>query len=162
MSSVDFSLITKEYIRTHKFVTDGVSYRGTTKDVSYRLYPGDALPVALAESANKLRQAFVKIFHDRFKGSYAKLHTSTGITEDAMRKYIRKEKGRPITRMAVAKLAVGIHLSIEEADKLFRLEGHSLEPESSLLDAIVVDALNCGDDIDIFYDTCEELKIKIS
>ena len=162
MSSVDFSLITKEYIRTHNFVMDGGSYRGKTKDVSYRLHQGEALPVALAESSNKLRQAFVKIFHDRFKGSYAKLHTSTGITEDAMRKYIRKEKGRPITRMAVAKLAVGIHLSIEEADKLFRLEGHSLEPESSLLNAIVVGALNWGDDIDIFYDTCEEFKIKIS
>ena len=159
---MDFSMITKEYIRTHNFVTDGLSYRERTENVSYRLHPEDALPVALAESSNKLRQEFVKIFYDRFKGSYAKLQTSTGITEDAMRKYLRKEKGRPITRIAVAKLVVGIHLSIEEADKLFRLEGHSLEPESSLLDAIVVDALNCGDDIDIFYDTCDELKIKIS
>ena len=51
-------------------------------------------------------------------------------------------------------------LSIDEADKLFRLEGHSLEPESALLDAIVVDALKCGDDIGTFYATCDELNIK--
>ena len=80
-----------------------------------------------------------------------------------MRKYIRgnlKEKGRNISRMAIAKICVGIPLSVDEADKLFRLEGHSLEPESALLDAIVVDALKCGDDIGSFYATCEELNIK--
>ncbi|HCB94106.1 MAG TPA: hypothetical protein DEP57_09955, partial [Selenomonas sp.] len=84
-------------------------------------------------------------------------------TEDAMRKYIRgnlKEKGRNISRMAIAKICVGIPLSLDEADNLFRLEGHSLEPESALLDAIVVDALNCGDNIKTFYETCSEFKIK--
>ena len=47
-----------------------------------------------------------------------------------MRKYIRgnlKEKGRNISRMAIAKICVGITLSVDEADKLFRLEGHSLK-----------------------------------
>ena len=106
---------------------------------------------------------FVNLFYNHFDGNFAKLEARTGITEDAMRKYLRgnlKNKGRNISRMAVAKICVGIPLSLDEADKLFRLEGHSLEPESALLDAIVVDALNCGDDIEAFYATCAELKIK--
>jgi len=77
-----------------------------------------------------------------------------------MRKYLRREKGRNISRMAVAKICVGIPLSLDEADNLFCLEGHSLEPENAILDAIVVDALKCGDDIKTFYETCEEFKIK--
>ena len=160
---MDFSMITKEYIRNHDFDSDGISFRDTAEDVSYRLHQGDALPTALAQNSTKLRKEFINLFHHHFNGNFVKLETRTGITENAMRKYIRgnlKEKGRNISRMAIAKICVGIPLSVDEADKLFRLEGHSLEPESALLDAIVVDALKCGDDIGSFYATCEELNIK--
>ena len=161
---MDFSMITKEYIRKHDFDSDGISSRDTAEDVSYRLHQGDALPMALAQNSTKLRKEFVNLFYNHFDGNFAKLEARTGITEDAMRKYLRgnlKNKGRNISRMAVAKICVGIPLSLDEADKLFRLEGHSLEPESALLDAIVVDALNCGDDIEAFCATCAELKVKI-
>ena len=160
---MDFSMITKEYIYTHHFESDGLFSQKAVEveNISYRLHKGDVLPTRLSESPNKLRQEFAKIFFDRFNGSYDKLQAKTGISENAMRKYLRKEKGRNITRMAVAKFSVGIPLVIEEADRLFRLEGHSLEPESKLLDAIVVDALQCGDDIGAFYETCEELGIKV-
>jgi hypothetical protein len=119
--------------------------------------------MALAQNPTELRKKFLSLFQDHFDGNFANLEARTGITEDAMRKYLRgnlKEKGRNISRMAIAKICVGIPLSVDEADKLFRLEGHSLEPESALLDAIVVDALKCGDDIGSFYATCEELNIK--
>ena len=49
----------------------------------------------------------------------------------------------------------------EEANELFCLQGHSLEPVHGLFDAIVVDALQCGDDIFTFYETCAEFGIKI-
>lgn len=62
--------------------------------------------------------------------------------------------------MAIAKISVGIPLSIKESNDLFIMEGHSLEPENNLLDAIVVDALQCGDDISIFLETCEEFGIR--
>lgn len=157
---MDFSNITKEYIRNHKFDSDGISYQDDTKNLSYRLRKDDAIAVNLAQSSTKLRKEFLNLFHSRFDGNFKKLEYHTGITEDAMRKYLRKEKGRNISRMAIAKMSVGIPLSIDEADKLFRLEGHSLEPESSLLDAIVVDALKCKDTIDVFYETCADFKIK--
>ncbi len=160
---MDFSMITKEYIRKHDFNSDGISFRDTAEDVSYRLHQGDALPMSLAQNSAKLRKEFINLFSSHFNGNFAKLEARTGITEDAMRKYIRgnlKEKGRNISRMAIAKICVGIPLSLDEADNLFRLEGHSLEPESALLDAIVVDALNCGDNIETFYETCSEFKIK--
>ena len=157
---MDFSMITKEYIRKHDFKYDGILFRDNEENVSYRLHPGDALPTVLAQNSTKLRKEFGKLFYDCFDGNFAKLQTRTGITEDAMRKYLRREKGRNISRMAVAKICVGIPLSLDEADNLFCLEGHSLEPENAILDAIVVDALKCGDDIKTFYETCEEFKIK--
>ena len=160
---MDFSNITKEYIRNHNFDSDGISYRNNTENVSYRLHQGDDLPTSIAENVIKLRKEFVNLFYNHFDGNFAKLEARTGITEDAMRKYLRgnlKEKGRNISRMAIAKISVGIPLSVDEANKLFRLEGHSLEPEIALLDAIVVDALKCGDDIQAFYETCAELNVK--
>lgn len=160
---MDFSMITKDYIRTHDFASDGLSCHAATEKMSYRLQQGDPLPLTLAQNPTELRKKFLRLFQDHFDGNFANLEARTGITEYAMRKYLRgnlKENGRNISRMAVAKICVGIPLSIDEADKLFRLEGHSLEPESALLDAIVVDALKCGDDIGTFYATCEELNIK--
>ena len=160
---MDFSMITKDYIRTHDFASDGLSYHVATEKTSHRLHRGDALPMALAQNPTELRKKFLILFQDHFDGNFANLEARTGITEDAMRKYLRgnlKEKGRNISRMAIAKICVGIPLSVDEANKLFRLEGHSLEPESALLDAIVVDALKCGDDIGTFYATCDELNIK--
>lgn len=157
---MDFSNITKEYIRNHNFDLDGISYQDDKNNISYRLRKDDPIAGTLAQSSTKLRKEFLNLFHSHFDGNFKKLESDTGITEDAMRKYLRKEKGRNISRMAIAKISIGIPLSLDEADKLFRLEGHSLEPESALLDAIVVDALNCGDNIYAFYETCAEFKIK--
>ena len=61
---MDFSMITKEYIRKHDFDSDGISFRDTEKDVSYRLHQGDALPRALAQNSTKLRKEFVNLFYN--------------------------------------------------------------------------------------------------
>ncbi len=161
---MDFSMITKEYIRTHEFVWDGVSHQDMSKDVSYRLYKGDPLMTAIEQNSTTLRKKFIDIFYTHFGGSFARLESRTGINEFTMRKYIKgnlKQKGRNISRLAIAKIAIGIPLSIEEAEELFRLEGHSLEPKYARLDAIVVDALKSGDNIEDFYETCAEFEIKV-
>ena len=77
-----------------------------------------------------------------------------------MRKYLRGVPDHKITRVAIGKLCVGLTMSVEESNELFKLEGHSLEPENNLFDAIVVDALQCGDDVDVFIETCKEFKIR--
>lgn len=160
---MDFSLINKDYIRLHNFSSDGLYSLLDRSNVNYRLHPGDSLPIALEQQQTALRKEFVRLFHDCFNGNFTKLEARTGITEGSMRKYLRgnlQNRGRNISRMAIAKLVVGIPLDIEQAQKLFRLEGHSLEPECALLDAIVVDALQSGDDIQAFYETCAEFHIK--
>ncbi len=162
---MDFSLINKEYIRTHAFSVDGLHFAAEDHDVSYRLHKDDDLPTTIESNRIALRKEFVRIFHSHFDGNFAKLEVRTGINESTMRKYLRgnlSNKGRNITREAVAKLCVGIPLPVEESNKLFILQGHSLEPEHGLFDAIVVDALQCGDDIQNFYETCGEFGIKIS
>ena len=156
-----FSNINKEYIRTHEFVCDGITFPDEKDKVSYRLSVGGSRGKKWKEQQIKLRQEFSNIFFTRFEGNYAKLHTRTGISEDSMRKYLRGVSDHKITRVAIGKLCVGINLSIDESNELFKLEGHSLEPENKLLDAIVVDALQCGDDIDDFIETCKEFKIRV-
>ena len=161
---MEYPMITKDYIRSHKFEFDGLTYPKTKDKVSYRLHPDDALPMDLANKQIALRKKFVDLFYRCFDGKYKRLESHCGITEASMRKYLRgnlKDRGRNISREAVAKMSVGIHLSVEEANELFCLQGHSLEPEHGLFDAIVVDALQCGDDISTFYETCAEFGIKI-
>lgn len=160
-----FPLITKEYIRSHNFSCDGLTYPKSKEEVSYRLQKGDAVLTALANNQITLRKKFINLFQTYFKGNYVKLEACCGITEASMRKYLRgnrKDNGRNISRAAVAKISVGLHLSLEESNELFCLQGHSLEPQNGLLDAIVVDALQCKDNIDIFFKTCAENDIKIS
>ena len=157
---MDFSKINKEYIRNHEFACDGISFPNNKEKVIYRLHIGDPVPTQQEQQRIKLRQRFSEIFFTRFDGNYAKLHTCTGISEDSMRKYLRGVHDHKITRVAIGKLCVGLTMSVEESNELFKLEGHSLEPENNLFDAIVVDALQCGDDIDVFIETCKEFKIR--
>ena len=161
---MEFKNITKDYIRSHKFEFDGLTYPKSKDEVSYRLHPNDAISMNLANNQITLRKKFVDLFYRHFDGNYKRLESHCGITEASMRKYLRgnrKDKGRNISREAVAKLSVGIPLSLEEANELFCLQGHSLEPEHGLFDAIVVNALQEGDDFHAFYDTCTEFGIKI-
>lgn len=154
---MEFKTITKDYIRTHKFEFDGLTYPQNKEEVSYRLHPNDALPLDLANNQITLRKKFVNLFYRYFDGDYDILSARAYINESAMRKYLRgsrKDNGRNITREAVAKMSVSTRLSVEEANELFCLQGHSLDPEHGLFDAIVVDALECGDDICAFYETC--------
>lgn len=159
-----FPLITKEYIRSHNFSCDGLTYPKSKEEVSYRLQKGDAVPTALDNNKITLRKKFVNLFYKYFEGDYDKLERCCWISEASMRKYLRgnrKDNGRNITREAVAKISVGIPLSLEESNELFCLQGHSLEPQNGLLDAIVIDALQCNDGIDIFLATCAEFGIKM-
>ncbi len=158
---MDYSKINKEYIRTHKFACDGITFPDAKEKISYRLSVGGPTSEKWQKQRIKLRQEFSNIFFTRFDGNYAKLHTRTGISEDSMRKYLRGVPDHKITRVAIGKICYGIPLSIEESNELFKLEGHSLEPENNLLDAIVVDALQCGDDVDDFIETCKEFKIRV-
>ena len=159
---MDFSKIDKNYIRNHTFSSDGLTFTQERDEAASKLRPGDpGIPLAPEKKEKLLRREFAKIFAapSPYNGNYAKLETRTGLNEAIMRKYLRGD--RTITRIAVAKICVGTPLTLAESMKLFTMQGHSLEPEDQLFDAIVVDALNCGDDIAKFYESCASFEIKL-
>ena len=159
---MDFSKIDKNYIRNHTFSSDGLTFPEEHNTATARLRPGDAgLPLPSEKKQILLQREFSRIFAapTPYNGNFAKLETRTGLTEAIMRKYLRNK--RPITRVSVAKLCVGTPLTLEQSMKLFTMQGHSLEPEEQLFDAIVVDAINCGDDIGNFYESCASFGIQL-
>lgn len=159
---MDFSKINKDYIRSHSFSSDGLTFDRKHSTATSKLRPGDSgLPMSPDKKVIMLRREFARLFTapTPYNGNYAKLETRTGLNEASMRKYLRGD--RTITRIAVAKLCVGTPLTLEKSEELFSLQGHSLEPEEQLFDAIVVDAINCGDDISKFYESCTSFGIQL-
>ena len=159
---MDFSKIDKEYIRNHTFSSDGLTFDREHSTATAMLHPSDSgLPMSPDKKVIMLRRELSRLFTapTPYNGNYAKLETRTGLNEASMRKYLRGD--RTITRIAVAKLCVGTPLTLGKSEELFSLQGHSLEPEEQLFDAIVVDAINCGDDISKFYESCASFEIKL-
>ena len=152
-----YEYVTKEYIHSNEFIADEAPFEKSRQFC--RLQPSDNLPPTEEEMQTKLRQIFASIFATKFD-NYSQLETACNISEHIMRKYLKGT--RKITREAVAKFCIGTKLSLEQSKKLFTLQGHSLEPDTQLFDALVVNALQDGDDIKIFFDTCQEYKINIS
>lgn len=149
--------ITKDYIRSHAFQGDGLHFP-QDGGKSYRLGPNAVLPSGKSENRNRLRRELTTLVAEKFPNRN-RMEALCGVSYELVKKYINGS--RPVTRESLAKLCVGMRLSVEQAQPLFQLEGHSLEPEVNLLDAVIVDALQCGDDIDVFADECEKYGLKI-
>ena len=149
--------ITKDFIRTHNFKSDGINF--PDEDKNFRPRRGMKLPPSEEENFATLKIKLIELFMEHYEKNFAKLEAKCTISEAAMRKYLKGS--RKITREVIAKFCVGTKLTVEQSAELFTLQGHSLEPEKQLFDALVVDALQDGDDINIFYDTCQEYKINI-
>ena len=154
-----FEKIDKDYIRVHEFLGDGVQCVEDRRSQNQRLRPGDSVPPSMDHLANELRKKFIRIVADAYRNDFRKLDASCDISEASMRKYIRGT--RKITRLAVAKLCVGTSLPLEQSMELFRLQGHSLEPENFLFDALVVDNLKHAEGIGVFYEECKEFGLGI-
>ena len=142
-----FEEIDKEFIRTHKFSADVALIKYSAQ--SFRI-SGKNLPSPPDELQSQLRKNFAAIMAKAFGKDYAAVESRCYINAATMRKYLNG--GRAITPFAVAKICIGAKLSVEEAYELFKLCGHILSPNDFLLDAIIVDALKCGESIEIFYE----------
>lgn len=151
--------ITKNFIQVNNFESTEIALEQENTNEKYRPRSGIVLPPSADEQQVILRKKFAVIFATNYKNT-AQLEVRCGISESVMRKYLKGT--RRITRDAVAKICVGTPLPIEQSEELFTLQGHSLEPTKQLFDYIVVNAIQDGDDIGIFFDTCEEYGIKIS
>ena len=148
--------ITKDFIRTHNFESDGINF--PDEDKNFRPRRGMKLPPSEEENFATLKIKLIELF-DKHYENFAQLESRCDINESTMRKYLNGR--RKITRVALAKFCVGTKLTVEQSNELFILQGHSLETDTNRLDALVVNALQEGDDINIFYDTCQEYEINI-
>lgn len=128
-----FSRITKEFIRTHKFESDGLNF--PDEEIYYRPRPGMKLPPSAEENFATLRIKIIEIFTQRYGKNFAKFESDCSISEAIMRKYLKGT--RNITRAALAKFCVGTKLTLEQSAELFTLQGHSLEPATQRFDALV-------------------------
>lgn len=153
---LNYDYVTKEFIQTHEFVAD--EFTPEHQSQSFMLRPNiDKLPPTYEDLKIELRKKFSYIFGTRFKNSYASVEVRCQIKSDTMRSYLNGR--RDITFYAVAKFCVGAGLSIRDTYELFKLCGHVLAPNDYLLDAIIIDAINCHDDIENFYETCRNCKL---
>jgi len=150
--------ITKDFIKNHDFKFDGFNFPDDA-EIYFRPRKGMKLPPSVGENLATLKIKLVEFFEKHYKKNFAKLEANCAIHEASMRKYLKGT--RKITREVIAKFCVGTKLSLEQSATLFTLQGHSLEPEKQLFDALVVNALQDGDDINIFFDTCQEYKLDI-
>ena len=148
-----FEHITKEFIRTHKFLADVAPVEHAAQ--SFRLSRKN-LPPMPDELQRELRKKFAAIRATKFD-NYKTLESRCYISEAAMRKYLNGS--RSITMPAVAKLCVGARLTVDEARELFKLCGHILSPDDYLLDAIVVDTIKCGETIEDFYAETKKFRL---
>ena len=150
--------ITKDFIRNHKFKSDGLNFPEEVEEKSFRLRAGMKLPPSADSQSLELRKKFSALFIIKYE-SYAQLEIKCDINENTMRKYLNGR--RNITRIALAKFCIGTKLTVEQSAELFALQDRSLDTENNQFDAVVVNALQDGDDIEIFYETCEEVGLKI-
>ena len=149
--------ITKDFIKNHNFEFDGLNFPEEVEEKNFRLRAGMKLPPSADSQIIELRKALSTIYTKNYE-NYAQVEVRCDINESTMRKCLNGS--RRITRETLAKFCVGTKLTVEQSTKLFTLQGHSLEPEKQLFDALIVNALQDGDDIEIFYDTCEEVGLK--
>ena len=150
MSKYDF--VNKEFIKTNKFVAD-------VQDETYhqsanRLIKSDNLPPLPETQRNLLRQRFANIVIICFDKNMQQMEVNCNISESNMRRYLNGL--RRITFYAVVKLCIGAKVSIETAEEMCKLQGHIIDANAYLFDAIFIDALKCHDDIGTFFDTCKE------
>ncbi len=148
-----FEEITKEFIRTHKFVATFPTFTPTSQ--SFKLLPGGKnLPPSPNELQGELRKKFSEIMATTFNSDYIKVESKCCISQASMRKYLNGSRDIPM--FAVARLCVGAHLPLEKVCELFKLCGHILSPKDFLLDAIVCDTIKCGENIEDFYETTKQ------
>lgn len=101
--------------------TGNSSFRLTAED--FAEMPDDT------KDLDTLKIRLSDLFYERI-GSYGKLEAFCDIKQDTFSKAVRLKNGRNITYTFLAKFCVGAGLSEDEANELFLLMGHNLNPKN--------------------------------
>ncbi|MFR2778906.1 MAG: hypothetical protein ACLTA8_10730 [Intestinibacter bartlettii] len=152
-----FEYVNKEYIKNNKFKKTGLEYEKREQEQkSYRLSDDQIknLGIDITNRKVELRKNISKIAADKFSLDYSKIDLKCNIGESAMRKYLKGT--RNMSRAALMRFCSGADITVEEAQALFILFGHALDPKNNLVDAIVIDNIRCKEGIEVLYEECEK------
>lgn len=157
---LDTNLIDKIFLQKHHF--EKIDYEQIHNKANYRIKPGDILPVSDKEKLTKLRGKIRDLFASVFakesgKIDYGEVELKTGVSYETIKKFLAGKTN--ISRPVLGGIVVGAKLSLDEANELFRLHGHSLDPENVLLDCIIHCAIRDKDDYWKYWDTCVQYKV---
>lgn len=157
--------ITLEYLKNHHFEKTGLEHTEEYHErVSARFSPNElsALPLSDNDKMNELKVLISDLIFNKFKGNYTGFGQKCNVNYETIRKSLRYTNGRNISRETLAKIVIGTELSLDEANKLFEYESRKLDPQNTLLDAVVVHCLENHYDIDEFFETCKQVNLNIT
>lgn len=157
---LDINLIDKKFLQKHHF--DKIDYEQTYNKANYRIKPGDIIPDSDKEKLTKLRGKIRDLFARTFaresgRIDYGEVQLKTGVSYETIKKFLAGKTN--ISRPVLGGIVIGAKLSLDEANELFILHGHSLDPENVLLDCIIHCAIRDNDDYWEYLDICDHYKV---
>lgn len=140
---------TIESIRNMTFESDEPAdlWAGADVESDYMLTTAQiaGMPEDETHRINELRCRLSEIFAVTFHSSYAQLECACGISHSLFQKVLKFRNGRNITYNLLAKFCVGAKLSVEEAQELFMLMGHTLSDKNRSDYILKCELTNHGD-----------------
>lgn len=155
--------ITMDYLLNHKFELTGLEEESVNKTRSSGMFSKaelGMLPRSDTDRFDDLNILITDMIFDKF-GNFQRFSQKSNLNAETVRKYIRVGSGKSLSKEMLAKFVIACALSVDEANKLFELHSHVLQPNKILLDAVIVHCLENKHDLDGFFDTCKQVGLKI-
>lgn len=155
--------ITMDYLRNHTFELTGLEEQTETKEKMSAMFSPQQLSRLPRGDMDRFDELNIRI-NDMIRELFdtkEQFSQKCNLKYETVRKYIRVRSGKTLPKEMLAKFVIACGLSLEEADELFELRDHALQPEKILLDAVIVHCLQNHYDLDEFFDTCNQVNLDI-
>lgn len=158
------SALTIDYLLNHHFEKTGLENEFYNKSNASGMFSQQEIGRLPKSDEDQLDELRIKIsdFIREKCGGYPGLYVRTNINPSTMKKYVSPSAKRNIPRVMLAKLVVGLGLSLEEANEMFSLLSYPLDISATRLDAVVVHCIENGLDIHGFFDTCKQIHLDVA
>lgn len=155
--------ITMDYLLNHQFELSGLEEEMEIKEKTSRLFSKAELGMLPRTDQERFDDLNIRINDMIFEvfGNTTLFSQKSNLNYETVRKYIRVGSGKTLPKEMLAKFVVACGLSLDEANEMFELQSHILQPDRILLDAVIVHCLEKHHDIDEFFNTCQQVGLKI-
>ena len=151
--------ITMDYLLNHQFELSGLEEEMEIKEKTSRLFSKAELGMLPRTDQERFDDLNIRINDMIFEvfGNTTLFSQKSNLNYETVRKYIRVGSGKTLPKEMLAKFVVACGLSLDEANEMFELQSHILQPDRILLDAVIVHCLEKHHDIDEFFNTCQQV-----